>query len=92
MKAQHSKTSDELKALTAELSDTLGYKTPPCFISPREVENLGVATCNTLAVWRSSGRYNLPYVKMSRRVKYRLTDIAQHLMSRTVTHTGQLEG
>ena len=85
--------SDEaLKVLAAELSSTLGYSTPPSFITPQEVESLGIATRNTLAVWRSSGRYNLPYVKMSRRVKYRLTDIAQHLMSRTVTHTGQLEG
>lgn len=87
-----SKSSDDLKTLAAELSSTLGYTTPPSFITPEEVETLGVATRNTLAVWRSSGRYNLPYVKMSRRVKYRLTDIAQHMMSRTVTHTGQLEG
>lgn len=81
----------ELKQLVQELSDTLGYKIPPSYITPEEVETLGIATKNTLAVWRSSGRYSLPYVKVSRRVKYRLTDIAQHLMSRTVTHTGQLE-
>lgn len=83
---------EDLEALTAELSDTLGYKTPPCFIRPDEVESLGVATRNTLAVWRSSGRYNLPYTKVSRRVKYRLTDIARHLLARSVTHTSQLEG
>lgn len=85
-------TSTELKQLVKELSNTLGYKTPPCFITPKEVERLGVATQNTLAVWRSSGRYNLSYVKISRRVKYRLTHVAQHLLSRTLTHTSQLEG
>lgn len=82
----------ELNQLTQELSNTLGYKSRPCYITPEEVALLGVASKNTLAVWRSSGRYNLPYVKMSRLVRYRLTDVAQHLISRTVTHTGQLEG
>lgn len=85
-------SESDLSQLTRELSVSLGYTTPPCYISPEEVQQLGVAGINTLAVWRSSGRYNLPYVKMSRRVKYRLTDIANHLIARTVTHTGQLEG
>ena len=88
----HHKKDPAFDDLKAELAAQLGYPIPPTFITPDDVEALGIATKNTLAVWRSSGRYNLPYVKISRRVKYRLTDIAQHLMSRTVTHTGQLEG
>lgn len=29
----------------------------------------------TLSVWRSTGRYNLPFVKIGRMVRYRLTDL-----------------
>ena len=36
-------------------------------------ELLGVTT-HTLAVWRSTGRYNLPYVKSGRLVRYRESD------------------
>lgn len=35
---------------------------------------LGVQT-NTLAVWALHQRYTLPYVKVGRRVKYRLSDV-----------------
>ncbi|MDR2209603.1 MAG: helix-turn-helix domain-containing protein [Azoarcus sp.] len=29
----------------------------------------------TLAIWRSSGRYSLPYVKVGRKVRYRRSDL-----------------
>lgn len=39
-------------------------------LTPREVaEWLGV-TVGTLAVWRSTGRWGLPFVKVGRRVMY----------------------
>ncbi|MFQ2613048.1 hypothetical protein ACK3ZS_19930 [Aeromonas caviae] len=43
----------------------------------------------TLAVWRSTGRYNLPYLKVGRLVKYRISDLAEFLASRTAHHTGE---
>jgi hypothetical protein len=30
---------------------------------------------STLAVWRSTGRYRLPFLKIGNRVKYRLSDL-----------------
>ncbi|CAJ6926268.1 Helix-turn-helix domain [Burkholderia pseudomallei] len=42
----------------------------------------------TLAVWRSSGRYNLPYVKVGGRVQYRLQDIEEFISTRVHLHTG----
>lgn len=36
--------------------------------------SLGVRP-QTLACWASNGRYHLPYVKIGRRVMYRLSDI-----------------
>ncbi len=45
-------------------------------------EILGVTT-HTLAVWRSTGRYNLPYVKAGRLVRYREPDVQRFIEKRT---------
>lgn len=37
----------------------------------------------TLSVWRSTQRYNIPFVKVGRRVRYRQTDLDKWLESRT---------
>ena len=37
----------------------------------------------TLAVWRSTKRYNLPYVKIGRKVMYRLSDVYRFIDQRT---------
>lgn len=36
----------------------------------------------TLAIWACTNRYNLPYIKMGRLVKYRLTDLDAFIESR----------
>ncbi|HZQ71692.1 MAG TPA: helix-turn-helix domain-containing protein [Burkholderiales bacterium] len=43
---------------------------------------LGVSP-ETLAVWASTKRYNLPFVKMGRLAKYRKTDLDAFITSRT---------
>ncbi|MGZ8216899.1 helix-turn-helix domain-containing protein [Methylomagnum sp.] len=43
----------------------------------------------TLSVWRSTGRYNLPFVKIGRKVRYKAGDLRAFLAKRTATHTGQ---
>lgn len=42
---------------------------------------LGVTT-GTLAVWRTTKRYNLPYVKSGRLVRYRDEDVQAFINSR----------
>ncbi|WP_084168027.1 helix-turn-helix domain-containing protein [Pseudomonas vranovensis] len=37
----------------------------------------------TLSVWRSTGRYQLPFLKVGRKVRYRLSDLDAWLESRT---------
>ncbi len=37
----------------------------------------------TLSVWRSTGRYNLPFVKIGRNVRYRRADLIAWLEKRT---------
>ncbi len=41
----------------------------------------------TLAVWASTGRYQLPFVKVGRKVYYRRVDLDAWLESRTQTQT-----
>jgi hypothetical protein len=45
---------------------------------------IGVAP-STLAIWRSSKRYPLPYVKCGRLVRYREEDVAAFIENRLVT-------
>jgi excisionase family DNA binding protein len=47
---------------------------------------LGV-TSRTLAVWACTKRYNLPFVKIGRLVKYRIADLDAFITRRTVNST-----
>ena len=40
-------------------------------------------TPGTLAVWRCTGRYNLPFIKIGRKVRYRRSDLDAWLEGRT---------
>lgn len=51
-------------------------------------EYLGI-TPRTLAVWACVKRYNLPYVKVDRLVKYRRSDLDAFIARRTVQQDGQ---
>ena len=39
----------------------------------------------TLSVWRSSGKYNLPFMKIGHLVRYKQTDLEDWMASRTFT-------
>ncbi len=54
---------------------TLHQTVLPKLLTPEQVAEILVVTPHTLAVWRSDGRYNLPYVKTGRLVRYRSEDI-----------------
>jgi len=41
----------------------------------------------TLSVWRCTGRYNLPFLKIGRNVRYRRADIDEFKRERTRSHT-----
>ena len=44
---------------------------------------LGLTNPQTLAVWRSTKRYPLPYVRVGRSIRYRESDLNAWLESRT---------
>jgi len=45
--------------------------------------HLGLAD-GTLAVWRCNGRYNIPFIKVGAKVRYRRSDLDAWLESRTI--------
>lgn len=49
---------------------------------------LGVAEI-TLAIWRSTGRYNLPVYKIGRLAKYKESDLDAFIASRLVPDSGR---
>lgn len=59
------------------------------FYTPEQVSELIGVTVGTLATWRMTGRYNLPYVKIGRRVRYEAETVQAWLDSRTHLHTGE---
>ena len=75
-----------------EIAAQLGYdpKNPPVQVDPAEAADVLTVKETTLAVWRSTGRYNLPFVKGGRLVRYRVNDLAQFLVDRTAGHTGEV--
>lgn len=40
---------------------------------------------DTLAIWASTKRYALPYAKIGRSVRYKLSDVQKFIESRTIT-------
>jgi excisionase family DNA binding protein len=54
----------------------------PLLTTPQMARLLNVEP-NTLEVWRSTGRYALPYVKIGRNVRYRRSAAEQFIKANT---------
>lgn len=88
MPTTHAATIEAIKAeILAQLN--CDPKHPPVQVDEKSAAAvLGVQT-NTLSVWRSVGRYNLPHSKMGKSVKYRISDLAEFIANRTACNTGE---
>jgi hypothetical protein len=53
-------------------------------VSPDRAAQVLDTTIQTLANWRATGRYALPYVKVGRLVRYRESDLAAFITANTV--------
>tara|TARA_R110002072_G_scaffold302338_1_gene484780 strand:+ start:3408 stop:3599 length:192 start_codon:yes stop_codon:yes gene_type:complete len=51
-------------------------------LTKEEVSGILGVTVGTLAVWRATKRYNLPYVKSGRLIRYRAEDVQAFITSR----------
>ena len=52
-------------------------------LDEREAAEILDVAPGTLSVWRSTGRYKIPFIKIGHLVRYRRTDLESWLESRT---------
>lgn len=64
---------------------------PSPLMSPTQAASYLSVEVATLAVWRCTGRYALPYLKVGRLVRYRKSDLDAFLESRRVSCTQEAE-
>lgn len=72
--AKPTQSLEEIMRLSARLNDLLDQNQAAAFLH---------VTPGTLAVWRSTGRYSIPFVKVGRNVRYKLPDLIEWVDSRT---------
>jgi len=66
-----------------------GLSTLSKLLTPKQTsEYIGVSE-GTLTVWRCTGRYDLKYCKIGRKVMYHPDDIQSFIESRTKSHTDE---
>ena len=82
-------SNEQLLVKKQEIITYLGLDSFPVNLSPVQTGKVLDTSVTTLSIWRSTGRYNLPYVKISRRVAYPLSAIAEFLLKREIRHTGE---
>ncbi|MGQ7959057.1 helix-turn-helix domain-containing protein [Pseudomonas sp. SP16.1] len=88
MPTTHAATIEAIKAeILAQLN--CDPKHPPVQVDEKSAAAALGVQANTLSVWRSSGRYRLPFIKVGRCVKYRINDLAEFIASRTACNTGE---
>ena len=82
-----------IEAIKAEILAQLDCdpQHPPAQIDDTRAASVLGVRATTMCVWRSTGRYNLPYIKVGRLVRYRISDLAEFLARRTACHTGEAE-
>ena len=74
MSQQQTQSLTEIIRQSATLNDLLDEKQAATVLNVKP---------GTLSVWRSTGRYSIPFVKVGRSVRYRLDDLNAWLESRT---------
>ena len=77
MSQQKIQSLSEIIRQSATLNDLLDEKQAASVLNVKP---------GTLSVWRSTGRYSIPFVKVGRSVRYRLSDLNAWLESRTQTN------
>ncbi len=64
---------------------------PNELITEDEAADLIGVRPQTLAVWRSTGRYDLPFIRVGRLVRYRVCDLETWIQDRRVSGSVALQ-
>jgi predicted DNA-binding transcriptional regulator AlpA len=66
---------------------TTNISSSETFLNTEETADYLKTSVSTLAIWRTTGRYSIPYIKIGRKVFYRKSELENWLTSRTMTST-----
>jgi excisionase family DNA binding protein len=67
----------------AYISNSLAADDKPKLLTPREVADILGIDPQTLNKWRCTKRYNLPYIRVGRLIRYREGDVQAFIAART---------
>ena len=72
------------REIIREIAGTIGYteKDVPTQITEGQASIVLGVKATTLGNWRCTGRYNLPFIKTGRLVRYRVADLAAWIAKR----------
>ena len=84
-------SKDFVNDLKEEIARQLGLTMDklPADVDPKTAGKILSTAPRTLSIWRSTGRYNLPYYKAGRMVRYRIADLIKFKASRMHLNTGE---
>lgn len=68
------------------IKNTEVVKMDKLLTSKETAKVLGISS-RTLDVWRSIGRSHVPFIKVGRSVRYRMSDIENYIQQQTMTQT-----
>ncbi len=74
--------------MPARVQHDLSPAVDPAFDTIAAAAYLGLAP-TTLEIWRTTGRYGLPFEKVGRMVRYRKSALDAFVLSRTFRSTGE---
>jgi len=82
--------SGTVHQIIAEIGRTLGYppEAIPTQINETDASKVLDVKPATLGNWRCTGRYNLPFIKTGRLVRYRVADLAAWIAKRRMGGEG----
>ena len=85
-------TTEVQQELREEIAQLLGVPVEklPGDVSPAIAGKFLSTAPRTLSIWRSTGRYNLPYYKAGGRVRYRVVSLIKHKASRIFGKAGEV--
>lgn len=63
----------------------MNFSSEEKLLTPEEAAKFLRTTTGTLAVWRSTGRVNLKFIKLGRTVLYRFSDLLNYLEENSAT-------
>lgn len=78
-----------IESIKIDIALALGFdpEKPPLQVNDKDTALILGVKAETLSVWRSTGRYGLPYLKIGRLIKYRISDLAEFLANSIATKT-----